>query len=68
MIVNPAVQHPVNAGAIVAPLVSMVTHAPEALTILLTCLGIVWYGVLFYDRFVRHRRSGYHGHHPHSPD
>lgn len=45
--------HAANVAAIAFPISSLVLHLPEALSILLMCLGVGWYGVLFYDRFVK---------------
>ncbi len=45
--------HAANVAAIAFPFSSIVLHLPEALSVLLMCAGLLWYGVLFYDRFVK---------------
>lgn len=50
---NPIAQHAINGGAIVFPVASVWLHLPEVLSVILTLAGIGWYGVLFYDRFIK---------------
>lgn len=46
------VQHGINATVVAVPAASIWLHLPEELSILLTLVGLIWYGVLFYDRFI----------------
>lgn len=49
--------HAANAAAIVLPVGSVVLHLPEIVSVILGLVGLAWYGVLFYDRFIGSKRS-----------
>lgn len=53
MMQEPTAQHTVNAAALVVPLVSSALSWPEVLTIILTCLGILWYLIQMGDWAVK---------------
>ncbi len=42
---DPAAQHSINAAALVVPVISHLLSWPERLTIVLTCMGILWYTI-----------------------
>lgn len=45
--------HAANAAAIAIPVGSILLRAPEILSIVLSIVGLAWYSVLFYDRFIK---------------
>lgn len=45
--------HAANAAAIAIPVGSILLRAPEILSIVLSLVGLAWYSVLFYDRFIK---------------
>jgi hypothetical protein len=45
--------HIFNVAAIGAPIASFMAYGPHVLTAVLTLMGIAWYAVLFYDRFLK---------------
>lgn len=51
--IRPVSSHAADATAITAPVVSAVANLPHLLTIITALLGLVWYLVQFYDRFVK---------------
>lgn len=50
---NAISHHAANAAAIVIPVAAWVTNVEPYLAVALTIAGLGWYGVLFFDRFVR---------------
>lgn len=54
---DPVIHHAANIVAVVAPVTSVVLNLPEVLTVVLTIMGIAWYGVLFYDRFFKRKKD-----------
>lgn len=43
----------INVGVVVAPLTAFFINVSPVITGILAIVGLVWYGVLFYDRFVK---------------
>lgn len=57
---DPMAHHAANLAAVVAPVASAMLSLPEVLTVVLTCMGIAWYAVLFYDRFFKRKDENGH--------
>ncbi len=49
--------HAANVAAIAFPLSSVLLHLPEILSIVLMCMGLAWYVVLFYDRYQVYKQT-----------
>jgi len=54
---DPVVHHAANLAAVIAPVTSVMLSLPAVLTVVLTLMGICWYGVLFYDRFFKRKNN-----------
>ena len=49
--------HAANTAAIAIPIMAFLTNIPLFLTIVTGCMGIVWYGFLFLDRYNRMKKE-----------
>lgn len=49
--------HTGNVSAILAPALSWSLSLPDTFTLAVGVLGILWYCVLFYDRFFRKKKN-----------
>ena len=48
-----ATQHTVSLGLPLTYLIALVTQVTPLITFALGALGVIWYLVLFYDKFIR---------------
>jgi hypothetical protein len=62
------IQHGVNSLAVAIPTVSLISHAPEIVTVLTGILGIIWYSIIILEKVAAYRDRKKSPSNPEAPD